>query len=308
MPASHSSARARARAPAPRFGGKEDLHLHGFWQLAKEIQTTPALRAWGGATPAALEQPPLASSRAVLMRANAAQLLVLLCGVAVAGAQQDCFGTLADINSACCTPSSCAPGGSGVPDECGADCAALFVPFFQDCRSVLDAVGTVDLSAFDDFYQGCDAVDGEGACEWASGVMAELEDARRQVASLQRQAGALRSTSCCEANPHWNGRFADSAVCGFSPQQGDEDNDGHPDCIAAKNQLEAEEVCMSFGGRLCSVAELISGEASATGCGFDRVQVWSKNAGSWYEPPRDSCVCKLCRADAHARARAHHSR
>ncbi len=213
------------------------------------------------------------------------RLLVLLHWLAAVGAQQDCFSALADINGACCTGNSCQAGGSGVPDECSADCAAIFVPFFQDCRSTLDTVGSVDLSAFDEFYQGCDAVDGEGACEWASDVMAELEDARRQVLSLQRQAGALRSTACCEANEHWNGRFVDSAVCGFSPQQGDEDHDGHPDCIEGKNQMEAEQVCMSFGGRLCSVAELISGEASATGCGFDQAQVWSKTAGSWCDTP-----------------------
>lgn len=226
------------------------------------------------------------------MRTNVARLLVFLRGIAVADAQQNCFGTLEDINSACCTPSSCAAGGSGVPDECSADCAELFVPFFQECRSVLGAVGSVDMSAFDEFYQGCDAVDGEGACEWASDVMAELEDARRQVVSLQRQAGALRSTACCEDNEHWNGRFADSAVCGFSPQQGDADHDGRPDCIAEKNQIEAENICLSFGGRLCSVAELISGEASATGCGFDQAQVWSKTAGSWYDITPDQLHLK----------------
>ena len=217
------------------------------------------------------------------MRTTAA-VSVLLAGAPLAcvvAQQQDCFSSLQDINGACCTPSSCAAGGSGVPDACSADCASVFVPFFQDCRSILAASGSMDLSAFDEFYQECDAVDGEGACEFVSDVMAELEDARRQAESLRRQAGALRSTQCCEDNEHWNGRFADSAVCGFSPQQGDEDGDGRPDCIEGKNQQEAEDVCMSFGGRLCSVAELISGEASATGCGFDQAQVWSKTAGSW---------------------------
>ena len=215
---------------------------------------------------------------------------LLAAAAAAAGAQaqqQQCFGQLQDINEACCTPSSCQAGGSGVPDECSSDCAALFVPFFQACRSGLEATSSVDISAFDEFYAECDAVDGEGACEWASDVMAELEDARRQVQSLQRERTALVSTACCEDNLGWNGKFQDSAVCGFSPQVQD-DPDGDP-CQDGKNQLEAEEICLSFGGRLCSSSELVVGEASATGCGYDRRQVWSKSPGTCGEGFAMSC-------------------
>ena len=211
---------------------------------------------------------------------RASLLLLLLALAHTAVSQPSCFDQLQDINGACCTPSSCQAGGSGVPDACSADCAAIFVPFFQDCRAAIAGLGS--LAAFDEFYNECDAVDGQGDCEWASDVMAELEHSRRTVASLQRQTAALRSTACCEDNSNWNGKFADSAVCGFSPQQGDADNDGRPDCVAGKDQMEAEDICVSFGGRLCSVAELVVGEASGTGCGLDTVQVWSKTAGTWY--------------------------
>ena len=36
---------------------------------------------------------------------------------------------------------------------------------------------------------------------------------------------------------------------------------------------------MGKGGRMCSVAELLAGEASTTGCGLDNTRVWSKTVG-----------------------------
>ena len=87
-------------------------------------------------------------------------------------------------------------------------------------------------------------------------------------------------------------------------QQGDADNDGRPDCVAGKDQMEAEDICVSFGGRLCSVAELVVGEASGTGCGLDTVQVWSKTAGTWYTTASLSLLPSLPFTEQLSHARA----
>eukprot|EP01050_Picozoa_sp_SAG11_P011561 SAG11_NODE_1234_length_5428_cov_3.623194_2_plen_174_part_00 len=40
-------------------------------------------------------------------------------------------------------------------------------------------------------------------------------------------------------------------------------------------------ICLSLGGRLCNLAELLIGEARATGCGYDNAPlVWSSSTGN----------------------------
>ncbi|MBT9558773.1 MAG: hypothetical protein IV100_22265 [Myxococcales bacterium] len=62
--------------------------------------------------------------------------------------------------------------------------------------------------------------------------------------------------------------YGSAFICGFSL-----------DCTAtAKTWAEADALCQSQGGRLCTEAELDDNEAQATGCSFDYTTVWSATA------------------------------
>ena len=78
--------------------------------------------------------------------------------------------------------------------------------------------------------------------------------------------------SCCEAKPQWKGRATGTPVCGFSPRS------SARKCYSQATQAQAASTCKGLGARLCTKAELLKGEASATGCGHDNRPVWSSTS------------------------------
>lgn len=187
----------------------------------------------------------------------------------------DCF-TATQINEACCSASPTACVANGIPTLCDSDCANVFVPWYTNCRATLAVMPGMDVQLYDHFVDICGATNSEGSnCELEAALSAELENMQQQLELLRHEVTALRSTTCCEDQSNWNGRFTDSAVCGFSPRDSPA-NGGQ--CVAPVGLLEAEEICIAKGGRLCSASELLAGEASSTGCQLDNTRVWSKTA------------------------------
>ena len=60
------------------------------------------------------------------------------------GGQCDLAARVTSVNSACCGPTGCAPGGP-VPTVCGHECASIFLAFWQDCSSAVERSGDFQL-------------------------------------------------------------------------------------------------------------------------------------------------------------------
>lgn len=203
-------------------------------------------------------------------------LLLWLGEPAAAQSTPTCFSTTTVSEACCSATSSCKT--NGIPDLCDSDCANVFTPWYSRCRSSLAAMPNANMREYDDFAALCTAVNsGSTACPLEATLTAQVAAKQRQIEALQHRLEAKTSTVCCEAQSNWNGRFAGSAVCGFSPR--DSPGNGGA-CVAPKGLTEAEGICMNKGGRLCSVAELLAGEASSTGCSLDGTRVWSSTVGT----------------------------
>eukprot|EP00039_Didymoeca_costata_P009674 m.128692 g.128692 ORF g.128692 m.128692 type:complete len:2513 (+) comp14564_c0_seq1:55-7593(+) len=70
--------------------------------------------------------------------------------------------------------------------------------------------------------------------------------------------------SCTELD--WK-RKADNKICGFSKINGS--------CHKTENFLAALEICETAGSRLCTAEELRNNYAASTGCGLDKMLVWT---------------------------------
>ena len=72
-------------------------------------------------------------------------------------------------------------------------------------------------------------------------------------------------------------------VCGGSDvlRGGDPNsNDGNDGCQAGVGHAAALATCAALGARLCTVAEVLAGEGSGTGCGHDDELVWTSSRRS----------------------------
>ena len=70
--------------------------------------------------------------------------------------------------------------------------------------------------------------------------------------------------SCTELG--WGGAYGSTSVCGASSV---------PGCYPTKTWAEANEICQTAGGRVCTWSELNADETRGTGCDYDSARVWT---------------------------------
>eukprot|EP01047_Picozoa_sp_COSAG01_P042836 COSAG01_NODE_3766_length_5718_cov_26.287774_2_plen_243_part_00 len=203
--------------------------------------------------------------------------LALACALPAARAQQQwsatkCHAQYRSIPAACCAGGVCEDTTEGgIPTSCTRSCARVYKPIWWKCRKVMAAEGQAQEARA--LMQKCMAATGStrplpGGGRATAGSGGGGDDGEGNTYHPPPTPKG-RSKTCCENRVQWRGKAVGTPVCGFSPRAfGNK-------CYAKAVAGQAASICKSQGGRLCSKAELMAGEASATGCGHDQRPVWS---------------------------------
>jgi hypothetical protein len=166
-----------------------------------------------------------------------------------------------------CTPSHCQNGGICVDDVGSAHCDCTMTNFGgPHCSEPLGGRGgrhcsfAAPVGSMGEYSDTEDGVVGNNAFCCQSRL------------SCSRLRSLFGSNGWPQNDMAWKtGSYGTRDVCGGSELPGAES------CLEAQTFAEAQRACDVFGARLCTLNEIESDEARATGCGFDRQKVWTSN-------------------------------
>ena len=189
--------------------------------------------------------------------------------------QRECTELLNDqqvaFNAACCPTDVC--DASGLPDTCSADCATVFMPFFEQCGSTVYGGGSGTMEVLTDFYS---------QCVVATGGASVPEGAR---VSCGNPANGACVTPYCSVptDAHEVRCCSDNAVDGYQQRSGCDvwaesqfvANGGPAGCVDADTYSGARDVCAGDGARLCTEIEVEDACTAGTGCGLDNAMIWT---------------------------------